>query len=492
MTIDYEVGIIGAGFAGLVAALRLKRDRQDSFVIFERAAEIGGTWRDNVYPGCACDIASPLYSFAHAPKLDWSHAYAPQPEILAYMQGVVDERNLRPHLRLNTDITRAHFEAGAWTVEDAEGNRTRVRALLLGLGPLNRVHVPAFAGLADFQGRWFHSAEWDPSYDYQGKRVAVIGTGASAIQIVPSLAPQVSELKVMQRTPAWVADRFDHPISETWQKRFERWPRLMWLYREAHFWFNEGMGLGFIGHRRVNRLLDRLARRKLAREVADPDTRRRLTPDYTIGCKRILRSDDYYPTFNQPHVHLISEGIERFEPQGIRTADGTLHELDLVVMATGFHVSDLAIPLTIEGLAKAPLFDALKQSGGDVYKGMTVPGFPNLAFILGPNTGLGHNSVVHMMESQMNYLTQYLQHLRSLPAGQGLDLKSAVLRGYSERLQQQFNGTVWTSGCQSWYLNADGKNNTLYPRLNTHFRRETRRFLPQEYRVVESERIKAK
>jgi len=480
-----HTGIIGAGFAGLVAALRLKKQGDDDFVIFERADEIGGTWRDNVYPGCACDIEAPLYSFADEPNPNWSHSYAGQPEILAYVREVVERHDLRQHIRFGSDIVGADFDAagGSWTVRTADGAETRVRALLLGLGPLNRVHVPAFEGLADFAGKTFHTAEWDPTYSLAGKRVAVIGTGASAIQVIPSIAPEVGALHVFQRTPAWVQDRGDQVFSEGAKARFRRMPWLQRLLREAYYWWHEFTGLGFIGYRPVNRLMKAAALHKLRKEVEDPALRQQLTPDYTIGCKRILRSDDFYPTFNQDHVHLITAGIERFEAQGIRTADGTLHELDAVIFATGFRVSDFDFPITITGLNGASLFEQLSANGGQVFKGMTVPGFPNLAFILGPNTGLGHNTVVHMMESQMTYLSQYLTYLRELPAGASLDLKPEVLRRYMAQLQAQFEGTVWQSGCQSWYLNQHGQNTTLYPRLNTRFRKITRHFTPQQYEI---------
>ncbi|EMR02457.1 flavin-containing monooxygenase [Cesiribacter andamanensis] len=483
--VDYQVGIIGAGFAGLVAALRLKKSGRDSFIIFERASEVGGTWRDNVYPGCACDVTSPLYSFADEPNPDWSRRYSTQPEILAYLKGVVARRGLDEHISYQADIVEARFleQEGCWQLSDRQGRSWRVVLLLLALGPLNRPHMPHFPGLEDYKGRYFHSSQWETDFSLKGKRVAVIGTGASAIQIVPGIAPEVAQLVVLQRTPAWVGFRNDKPVSALGRWLNRHFPLWLRAKREAVYWLNETIGLGLVGNAYMNRLIRWLALRKLAKEVHDPLVRQQLTPQYTIGCKRILRSDDNYPTFNRPNVQLVTAPIARFTGQGIRTADGADYPLDAVIFATGFVAADITFYTRVLGLQGRSLTDEWKEKGAEAYLGTTVAGYPNMGFLLGPNTGLGHNSVVHIMESQMTYLMQYLQQLEQAAPGSYLEVRQEVQAAYNRRIQQQLQHTVWASGCKSWYLNKEGKNTTLYPRLTVHYRRESRRFDPAAYRL---------
>lgn len=485
MKTDFRIGIVGAGFAGLVAALRLKKHGEHSFVIFERASDIGGTWRDNVYPGCACDVASPLYSFADEPNPNWNRQYASQPEILAYMKEVVANNSLHEHIRLNADVVEARFleKEGCWQVTDRQGRTCTVKVLLLGMGPLNRPHMPQYPGLETYRGRYFHSAEWDSQYDFQGKRIAVIGTGASAIQIVPSLAPEVAQLTVLQRTPAWVYHRFEKKVSPIGKWLYRRFPLLLKLKREAIYWLNELTGLGLIGYTRINKLMRWAALRKLRSEVTDPAIRKKLTPNYTLGCKRILLSNSYYPAFNRPNVQLVTEPIERFTVQGIQTADGQEHRLDAVIFATGFVAADIELYTRILGLGGRNLVEEWRKKGAEAYLGTTVAGFPNLAFLLGPNTGLGHNSVIHMMESQMHYLMQYLEYLGSFGNGSYLDVDEGVQQAYNITLQEQLKGTVWASGCKSWYMDKRGKNTTLYPGLTRTFRKETRQFNPHSYKL---------
>ena len=483
MSFEYEVGIVGAGFAGLVAALKLKKAGKNSFIIFERGSEIGGTWRDNIYPGCACDIAVHLYSFADVPATGWSRVYAPQPEILAYLKNVASDYHLNSHIRLNADIVEAKFikEEAAWLVTDRSGRHTMVRTLLLGLGPLNRPFVPRFSGLADFKGTSFHTSQWDKTFDPAGKNVAIIGTGASAIQVVPNIVSRVKQLVVFQRTAPWITNRSDKKISDTRKSLYKKFPWLQKSKREFFYWLNEFFGLGFMGNKPINRVMAWAALRKLRKEVKDPEMRRKLRPHYTIGCKRILNSDDYYPTFNKPNVSLVTEAIERFSAAGIVTTDGQEYAVDTAIFATGFVVADLDLYIKIIGLHNQNLVDEWKANGAEAYLGTTVSGYPNLAFLLGPNTGLGHNSIVHMIESQMNYIMQYIEYLEKGPGVMFLDLKNDVQDAYNERIQKQLQQTVWASGCKSWYVNARGKNTTLYPRLTLTFRKETKRFDPLAY-----------
>lgn len=483
---DFEVGIVGAGFAGLVAALSLKKAGKESFVIFERAGEIGGTWRDNIYPGCACDVAVHLYSFGAVPNARWSNLYAGQPEILSYLKDVSVRCELQKHIRLNSDIVAAKFleEESYWLTTDRMGRETSVSVLLLGLGPLNRPFLPSLKGLNEFGGHYFHTSQWDRNFDPTGKRVAVIGTGASAIQVVPNIAPVVKHLTVIQRTPAWVTHRFDKKIGKTCKDVYQRFPVAQRFKREFIYWINELFGLAFIGNKTLNKVMAWTALRKLRNEVKDATTRKKLTPAYTIGCKRILKSDDYYPTFNRDNVSLVAEGIDRFTQLGILTNDGKEHLLDAVIFATGFVAADLDLYINVVGLQGRNLVDEWKTTGAQAYLGTTVAGYPHLAVLLGPNTGLGHNSILHMIESQMNYIIQYIDCIEKSGAEAYIDLKESVQHVYNERIQAQLKKTVWASGCKSWYMNSNGKNTTLYPGLTVTFRKETRKFDPRVYQKV--------
>jgi cation diffusion facilitator CzcD-associated flavoprotein CzcO len=484
MNADFRIGIVGAGFAGLIAALKLKEAGKNSFIIFERASEIGGTWRDNIYPGCACDVAVHLYSFAAVPNPNWNSLYAGNAEILEYMKKVACKSKIQEHIRLNADIVEATFdtEKGYWRVLDRERNETTVSILLLAMGPLNRPFIPGFEGLSEFKGVHFHTSQWDRNFEPADKRVAVIGTGASAIQVIPNIAPLVKQLTVLQRTPAWVTDRSDKKIGETSKKLYRRFPVLQRFRREFFYWIGEFFGLGFLGSKRLNKLMAWDAMRKLRKEVKDPAIRKKLTPEYTIGCKRILKSDDYYPTFNRDNVNLVTEAIERFTPAGILTKDGKEHLLEAVIFATGFLAADLDLYIKVTGVNGRNLIDEWKSTGAEAYLGTTVAGYPNLALLLGPNTGLGHNSILHMIESQMTYIIQYIECIEKEQVY--VDLKKEVQQAYNKRIQKQLEKTVWSSGCKSWYMNANGKNTTLYPGLTVTFRKETSKFVPTVYKKV--------
>ncbi len=478
MSPDFQTGIIGAGFAGLIAALRLQQSGRNSFVLFERADDVGGTWRDNVYPGCACDVPSHLYSIATEPNPNWSRMYSPQAEIWDYMRNVVQKNQLEKHIRYHADIVRCEFvaEAGFWKVSDQQGRVTTVRMLIAGLGPLNRAKLPEIKGLEIFQGKVQHSSRWDKSYALAGKRVAVIGTGASAVQIVPTIAPEVERLVVLQRTPAWVNDRFDFTIPEFLRGFMQKFPRAHAALRNRLYALLEWRGKMFIGNARIHKLFVKLSLQKLKREVRDPEVRRKLTPNYMMGCKRILVSDDYWPAFNRPNVFLETASIAEITATGIRTTEGTEHEVDVIVLATGFEVADgTSLTMKIIGRNGRELFEGWRRASMEAYKGGMISGFPNFAYLLGPNAGLGHNSVLLVMEMQMNYVMDYLALLEKKGEKAALDLQPEVQRAYNEELQRLMGDTVWASGCKSWYANAQGKIVALYPRLLEQFRRENER-----------------
>lgn len=481
-----DVAIIGAGFAGLTAAIRLQQQARYSYQVFERAAEVGGTWRDNVYPGCGCDIPSPLYSYSFAPNPDWSRLYSGQPEILAYIKSTAEAFSVRPHIRFHSEIIHTEFseQTGHWTLTDRDGYQLSARVVVGAIGPLNRPRLPSLPGLSTFRGHTFHSAQWDHGYDLAGRRVAVIGTGASAVQFVPRIAPQVGQLAVFQRSAPWILPRRDRAFSDEEKTRFRRWPLLQRWQREWIYWRNELFGLLFMGNERLAAQARALAERHLRRAIPDdPDLRRRATPDYRLGCKRVLISNDYLPALNRPHVELVTDAIREVTPTGIITQDGTLREVDAIIFGTGFVASEFLVELHVRGLGGRSLFGEWQQASAEAYRGTTVSGFPNLLLLVGPNTGLAHNSIIHIMESQVNYLLDYLRRLDQAGPGAWLDVRPEAQRQHNEQVQRQLGGTVWASGCQSWYLTAEGKNTTLLPTLTPTFRRSLKRVRLADYVV---------
>ena len=488
--LDYNIAIIGAGFAGLGAAIRLKKSGEDSFVVFERGKEVGGTWRDNIYPGCGCDIPSHLYSFSFEPNPNWTRKFSKQPEILQYLKDCVQRNNLEEHIQLNTEIFGVFFheKEGFYTITDARGKQTTARMVIVGLGPLNRPQIPDFKGLDTFKGKVFHSSNWDYSYDLTGKRVAVIGTGASAIQFIPEIVNKVEKLYVFQRTAPWIMPKPDGEFSGFTKSLFSRLPFIQTAYREFIFWLNEFIGLSFIGNKTVAKIAKFQANQNFDKQVKDPVLREILRPNYQMGCKRIMITDNYYPAIQKPNVQMVTDSITEIKEHSIIDKNGKEIEVDAIIFGTGFHVAEYPEKFiknyTISGLGGRSLFQEWTQKGFEAFKGTTINGFPNLMFILGPNTGLGHNSVVHIMESQINYVMKYYEILKKLPLNSYLNIKPEVQKSYNEKIQAQFKNTAWASGCGSFYLNSEGKNTTLYPRLNTTFRKETEKVDLEDYLVV--------
>jgi cation diffusion facilitator CzcD-associated flavoprotein CzcO len=440
----------------------LKRAGIDSFTMLEKADDIGGTWRDNTYPGAACDVPSHLYSFSFEPKPDWSRAFSPQQEIKEYLRYCVEKYDLARHIRFGAEVTGAEFDQaeGIWTVRIAGAEPIRARALVLGNGALSVPAYPDIPGLEDFEGTLFHSARWDHEFDLAGKHVAVIGTGASAIQFVPEIAPAAGKLDLFQRTPPWILPKPDRPMRTTEKRLFRALPFLRWFYRAWIYWTLEVRVLGFTVDPRIMKFAEKLARRYLGSIVHDPALRAKLTPSYTMGCKRILMSNDYYQALVRPNVEVVTDGIERVTRDGIRTRDGQERKADAIICGTGFTASDYLAPIRLIGPGGRNLNDVLQQTPGS-YLGITVSGFPNLFLLMGPNTGLGHNSMVFMIETQAGYALQAIETLRRQDLV-SLDVRKSVQHAFSERLQERLQRSVWSSGCQSWYL-KNGRNATLWP-----------------------------
>ncbi|MGK5449934.1 flavin-containing monooxygenase [Streptomyces radiopugnans] len=484
-----RVAVIGSGFGGLGAAVRLRRAGVTDFVVLERRDSVGGTWRDNSYPGCACDVPSHLYSFSFAPNPDWPRNFSGQEHIRAYLEKVADTFGLRPHIRFDSEVLHARWDTEAlhWEIGTGRGTLT-ADMLVSATGPLSDPRIPDVPGLDGFTGKVFHSARWDHDYDLRGKRVAVIGTGASAIQIVPSIQPLVDRLTLFQRTPPWVMPRMDREIS-----RAERWlhakvpptralrRRMLWLIRELQ------VG-AFTKHPAQLGLVEKLAGHHMTKVVKDPVLRAKLTPDYRIGCKRILLSNTYYPALVKPNVDVVASGLKEVRGNTLVAADGTEAEVDAVVFGTGFHVTDMPIAQRITGADGITLAEAWKD-GMEALRGSTAAGFPNFMTVIGPNTGLGNSSMILIIEAQLNYMVDYLGQLGTLTAGSGgraaLDARPEAVRSWTDHIQRRMARTVWnTGGCDSWYLDANGRNTTVWPGTTGEFAKVTRRVDLAEYEVL--------
>jgi cation diffusion facilitator CzcD-associated flavoprotein CzcO len=474
---DFDTLIVGSGFAGLAMAIELKRQGQADFAILERAAEVGGTWRDNHYPGCACDVQSHLYSYSFEPNPDWSRMFARQGEIWTYLRACADKYGLRPHLRFGADVVSARWDDAAqrWHVGTRDGRRFTGRVLVSGMGGLSNPAIPDLPGKAAFQGVQFHSAQWRHDVDLTGKRIAVIGTGASAIQFVPQIQKQAARVDLYQRTPPWIVPKPDREISGGERRLFRRFPLLQNLYRKAIYWMLEARVLGFTVDPRLMKLFENVARHHLRKQVPDAALRAKLTPDYTIGCKRILISNDYYPALTQPNVEVIAHGVREIRANSVVDEHGGEREVDVLIWGTGFQAADPVSRGTIFGKGGVDLLDAWKD-GAEAYKGTAMSGFPNLFFIVGPNTGLGHSSMVFMIESQVRYIGDALRTMRRRGAATA-EVRPQALRAFNDALQARIGRAVWnTGGCRSWYLDANGRNVTLWPGATWQFRRLTRRF----------------
>jgi cation diffusion facilitator CzcD-associated flavoprotein CzcO len=477
----HHVAIIGTGFSGLGMAIRLKQEGSGDFVLLERASDIGGTWRDNSYPGCQCDIPSHLYSLSFAPNPDWTRTYSFQPEIWDYLRSIAEEHDIVPHIRFDHEVTGAEWqeEDSRWRIETPSGELT-ADILINSGGGLADPRTPDIPGIDKFEGTWFHSAKWNHDHDLTGKRVAVIGTGASAIQIVPNIQPQVAHMDVWQRTPPWVMPHRDRPIS-----RAERWlyrnvPLLQRVPRYFVYWLRELMVLGLVYNPKRLKLLERIGRRHMESGISDPALRERVTPHYTVGCKRILPSNRWYPALAEPNVELVTSGIREITAGGIVDEDGVEHPCDTIVFATGFYVTDLPIAERVRGNGGRTLADTWDGTM-QAYLGLSVPGFPNLFLIPGPNVGLGHNSVVVMIQGQINYALGALREMRARGA-KTIEVKPEVQEGYNRKIQKRLENTVWNSGgCSSWYLDEHGVNSVIWPDFTWRFRLRTQKFEPDKF-----------
>ena len=481
---EFHTLVVGTGFSGLGMAIQLKRDGREDFVILEKAADVGGTWRDNTYPGCACDIQSHMYSFSFDQNPDWSRSYASQPEIWAYMRAIADRYDLRKHIDFGVEVRGARWDEDAhrWHVQTSQGEYV-CQYFVAGIGALHLPSIPEIPGIEKFQGAAFHSAQWDHDFDLTGKRVAVVGTGASAIQFVPQIAKDVADLTLFQRTPPWVMPKPDHAMPD-WSKRlFKAAPPALNAYRSLLYWINEVRAVGFNGHPGILKFASKLAAANIKRSVKDPDLIRKLTPDYVMGCKRVLISNDYYPTFNRDNVHLNTDGVREVREHSVVDGNGVEHEVDAIIYGTGFHVTDAFDYLDITGRDNRDLAKEWQAQGINTYFGIAVNGFPNLFFLLGPNTGLGHNSVVFMIEAQIRYIADAMR-LADKHSADAVEVRPGVQQEFNAEVLRKLAKGVWTQGgCTSWYLDSQGVNRTIWPGFTWRYWMRTRRLDAAAYEL---------
>jgi cation diffusion facilitator CzcD-associated flavoprotein CzcO len=485
MSQQFEQIIIGAGFAGICMAIKLKEAGMQNFIVLERNSNLGGTWYDNTYPGAACDVQSHLYSYSFELNPNWSMEFSPQQEILNYLEFCAEKYGVKPFLRFNQTVVSARFDEGnsLWQVDTKDGKKYYGASVISCSGGLSQPLIPAFKGMVDFKGSIFHTARWDKSFDLKNKIVAVIGSGASAIQVVPAIAPQVKSLFLFQRTPSWILPKPDKQISAFMKKAYHRFPFLLSFYRKRLYWTHELMAIGFTKNPVIMKAFGKVAKMLLRRSVPDETLRKKVTPDYIIGCKRVLLSNDYYPALQRSNVEVITEGIDHFNERGIITKQGKQYNVDAIVLATGFQAAEGMLVFDVKGRNGLDIKEAWKN-GAEAYLGVTVSGFPNFFFIVGPNTGLGHTSMIIMIEAQVNYIMGALKNMRAAGA-RFIDLKQEALRTFNTDIQTKLAQTVWQSGgCQSWYQDSNGKNVVLWPGFTFTFIKRTRNFEPDKYEIV--------
>jgi cation diffusion facilitator CzcD-associated flavoprotein CzcO len=480
-----EVAVVGTGFSGLGMGIRLKKAGLTHFRIFEKASDVGGTWRDNTYPGCGCDIKSQLYSYSYEPYADWSHVYATQGEIHQYIRHCARKYGMYPYIAFNSGIVGASYDEtrGEWLLEIEGGRFVRAKNVVAAPGPFSAPADPNIAGTASFLGERIQTANWRHDVDLTGKRVGLIGTGATAVQVGPAIVDKVAHLTVFQRTPNWIMPRMDREISSREKSLMAKVPMAMKAARLSNYWLNELTAPFLIlKYDAFKQHPEGITRRYLARKVKDPVLRQKLTPSYKFGCKRVLVSSDWFPTLQRPDVSLVTDGIQCITPTGIVTTDGTTHDLDVIIFATGYQVRHTGAPFDIRGKHGLLLNDKWKD-GAEAYNGITTSDFPNLYFLVGPFTGPGHTSVIAYAEAQIDYVWQAIA-FRQAKNLKEIVVKPEVERRFVRLMDQRSEHTVWKSGCSNWYLSPNGRNNTLYPGFNAEYRIRIMRFNPSDYQLT--------
>ncbi|PCJ19218.1 MAG: 4-hydroxyacetophenone monooxygenase [Gammaproteobacteria bacterium] len=489
---QFPIAIIGSGFAGVGMGIELRKAGIDSFTIFEREGDVGGTWRDNTYPGCACDVPSYVYSYSFEPNSKWSSIFGKSSEIQTYIKGCVKKYQLEPYFRFNEGIKSAVFDEslGLWELTTSKNKKFTARAVISAVGGLTDPANPDINGLEQFKGEMFHTARWNHDYDLKGKKVAIIGTGCSSIQVIPEIVDDVEHLDVYQRTPGWIMPKIDLEVSEKTQKFFSRFPLIQRLIRGVLYWGSEALAPPLIlDSPFLSKIFEGAARRNIKRGIRDPELRKKLTPSFQFGCKRMMISSDYYPSLERENVDLLTSGIQEVKENCIVTKDGLEHPVDCIILATGFSLGLASSPFEIVGLEGRSLGDDWAKTGAVAYKGVAVSGYPNWFMIMGPNTGPGHTSVLIYTEAQIKYALQGIKRLMTDDL-KYVDVNQQLQEGYNLSIQQRMKHTVWTSGsCKSWYLNDDGSNHALYPGFGAEYVARIKKFKPTEYTNVYFDRV---
>ncbi|MCX6468723.1 MAG: NAD(P)/FAD-dependent oxidoreductase [Corynebacteriales bacterium] len=484
--ISTKVVIIGSGFSGLGMAVQLRRKGINDFLILEKAESVGGTWRDNTYPGCACDVPSLMYSYSFESRGSWSKVWSSQPEIEKYLQDVSDKRGVTQKIHFGQKLVSGYWSEAEsrWHVLTEAGQEYVAQYVVSGVGALHIPNFPDIPGIDKFAGQTFHSAQWDHSVELTGKRVAVLGTGASAIQFLPFVQKEAGELTVFQRSPAWVLPRRNFAVPAAVRTVLSKVPLTRRIARWSVYWGAESLAFGLNGHSNMMRPIEKIAEWNIKRSISDPALREKLTPSYRIGCKRILGSNDYYPALAAPNTTVVTDRIAEVTEDSIVTSDGKSYPVDVIIYATGFHVTDGFDSLALKGARGEDLPSHWRETGINTHLGITTEGFPNLFFLLGPNTGLGHNSVVFMIEQQIKYILKVIDAVDTKNA-QRINVLSTVQSKFNDDIQHKLANGVWTNGgCTSWYLDSLGVNRTVWPGFTWQYWRATKDFEPAEYEIV--------
>lgn len=468
-----EVAIIGSGFGGLGMAHYLKQAGIEAFAVFEKAPDLGGVWRENTYPGAACDVPSHLYSFSFEPHYPWKYRYAKQAEILEYERHCAGKFDLMRHIRFGHAVTAARFDQGRglWVLSLDDGSSVEAVTVVSAVGQLHRPSIPDIPGLESFEGRCFHSAHWDHDYDLRDKTVVVIGTGASAVQFVPEIAPKLRQLHLFQRSPGWVAPKFDKAFSPFEQGLLRRFPWLYDLDRQRIYWITEALAYAYDGHKWAERLVTWLSKAQLRIQVRDPALRRKLTPDYPIGCKRILLTTEWLRALVRPNVEVVTEAVSGITARGVRSADGRERAVDAIIFGTGFAATEFLTPMRVTGVDGRDLHQTWRD-GAEAYLGMAVSGFPNFFMLYGPNTNVGSGSIIYMLECQQQYLVKLLQARRQL-GWATIDVRAEAQRAFADEMRARSEETTFSGNCQSWYKTRDGRNTNNWVGLMREYRRRT-------------------
>ena len=484
--VDYEVVIIGTGFAGIGMAIKLQQEGIHSFKLIERENEVGGTWRDNTYPGCECDVQSHLYSLSFEPNNNWSKKYSTWKEIRDYIIAVADKHNLRKKIQFKTRLEGADFDekTGIWLVKLSDGKTIKSRFLITAVGPLSNPAIPEINGSDKFKGPIFHSAKWNHDADLKDKKIAVIGTGASAIQFVPRVAKDAKKVELFQRSAPWVLPKPDRKILGFEKALYKNIPGWRLAHRGTLYWVNEFTLRGFLKEKSLIRTMSEwVATKHINYHIKDKELRRKLTPNFRFGCKRALLSNEYYPALARENVDVIDTGIEKITETGIIDKDGKFHDVDVIIWGTGFKVDEPLMGIDISGINGQDLNAVWKDNGFESYYGTTVSGFPNAFILAGPNTGIGHTSLVVMIEAQFNYVMDAIKKIKFQDI-KYIDVKESVQTQFCQSMQDKMVGTAWTSGCNSWYLSDSGKNFTIWPDFTYKYIRQTKNINLNDYQVV--------